>query len=242
MQAGWSRIEIGGKPADVFDTPESRFAVLYLHALSGETPATNAVFTAALRQYRLRCVAPHGGQCWWTDRPCPAFDADLTPERYLLDVVVPWIESTWQLGPRAVALAGVEMGGQGAVRLGFKHAGRFPVVASISGAMDAQEWFGRGTPLDDMYESRERCRLDTAILNIDAHDWPRHVWFCCAPTDAMSYRGNDRLQEKLSAMGVPHVADLDTPAAPGVRYADQMTPAMLAFVASALEKESRRLM
>jgi S-formylglutathione hydrolase len=85
-----------------------------------------------------------------------------------------------------------------------------------------------------MYENRERCRLDTAILHI-ADEWPRHVWFCCSPENAMCYRGNDRLHEKLSAIGVPHVADLDS-------RETERTPAMVEFVAGALEKESRRLM
>ena len=93
-----------------------------------------------------------------------------------------------------------------------------------------------------MYESRERCRLDTAILHVDGHDWPRHIWFSCSPDDGACYRGNDRLHEKLSAMGVPHTADLDTRAQPGVRYADQMTPPMLAFIASALAQEGRKLL
>jgi hypothetical protein len=93
-----------------------------------------------------------------------------------------------------------------------------------------------------MYESRERCRLDTAILHVGGHDWPRHIWFCCEPTDAMCYRGNDRLHEKLAAMGIPHTANLDTRAKLGVRYVEQMIGPMLAFVAGALEKESRRLM
>ena len=153
-----------------------------------------------------------------------------------------WAETAWRLGPRAVALCGVEMGGQGAVRLAFKHPERFPVAASVAGAFDCQDWYGRGTPLDEMYESRERCRLDTAVLNIDGHDWPRHLWFCCSPDDAACYRGNDRLHEKLTAIGVPHAADLDARAKPGARYVEQMTSGMLAFVAAALAKESKRLM
>jgi S-formylglutathione hydrolase len=151
------------------------------------------------------------------------------------------MESTWALGGRAVALAGVEMGGQGAVRLAFKHPQRFPVAASVAGAFDCQEWYGRGTPLDEMYESRERCRLDTAILHVDAHDWPRHIWFCCEP-GAFAWRGNDRLHEKLNAMGVPHAADLDTASPPGANYVEQRVPPMLAFVAESLRTESRRLM
>jgi S-formylglutathione hydrolase len=241
MIPGWTSTAIGGRRADVFDPPGSSFALLYLHSLAEESPAAGPAFTAELAKHRLRCVAPRGGPCWWADRVCPTFDEALTPERYLLDEVVAWMESQWQLGPRAIALAGVEMGGQGAVRVALKHPERFPVAASIAGAFDCQEWYGRGTPLDEMYASRERCRLDTAILHIAAHDWPRHVWFCCPP-EAFAYRGNDRLHEKLNAMGVPHAADLDTPAQPGTNYAEQMAPAMLAFVADALRKESRRLM
>jgi S-formylglutathione hydrolase len=242
MLDGWAQVVVGGKPTDVFDPPGARpLAVVHLHSLAEESPAADAAFTAALARHRLRCAAPHGGWSWWADRVCAEFDPRVTPERYLLDALVPWIETAWHLAPRAVALAGVEMGGQGAVRLAFKHPDRFPVAGSVSGAFDCQDWYGRGTPLDDMYASRERCRLDTAVLHVGDHNWPRHLWFCCEPTDAACYRGNDRLHEKLSATGVPHTADLDTRAPPGSRYADLMVPAMLAFVAEALEKEARRL-
>jgi S-formylglutathione hydrolase len=233
---GWTRVAIGGKAADAFDPPGALpLALVYLHSLAGESPATDPALTAALGRHRLRCLAPRGGRCWWADRLCPEFDAALTPERYLLDVLVPWAVSAWQIGPHGVALTGAEMGGQGAVRIAFKHPERFPVAASTSGAFDCQEWYGHGTPLDEMYDTRERCRLDTAILHIDAHDWPRHLWFGCSPTDTWCYRGNDRLHEKLAAMGVPHVADLDSD------DVERMKGEMVAFVAGALAKEARRL-
>ena len=244
MLAGWTRAEIAGKPADVFepDTP-GPFALLYLHPAGGETPATNATITAELHRHGLRCAAPRGRRSWWADRVCPEFDPELTAEQHLLRNVVPWMETRWGLGPRAVGAAGISMGGQGAVRLGFKYPGRFPVVASIAGAFDYHEWHGRGTPLDRMYESRERCRLDTAILQIHPHDWPPHVWFVCDPDDAEWYRGNDRLHEKLTAYGVPHTADLDTRAGGhSWDYFDHKTPAMIEFVATSLGRESRRLM
>lgn len=231
----WARAAVGGRPADVFDPPHALpFALLYLHALDGRTPATDAAFTAGLLRHRLRCVAPHGGPCWWADRVCPEFDPQLTPERYLLDAVVPWAEAAWRLGPRALAVAGTEMGGQGAVRLAFRHPERFPVAASLAGAFDVQDWYGRGTPLDEMYASRERARQDSAVLHVDGHRWPRHLWFGCAPTEAACYRGNDRLHEKLAAMGVPHTADLDT--------RGETTGVMLAFIADALAKEAKRLL
>ena len=230
MLPGWSHLDIGGKPADVF-TPDAppRFSLLFLHDFDGISPSANATFTALLNQHRLSCVAPLGGSCWWVDRICPAFNSTLTPERYLLDHVVPWIEAKSKLG---IAVVGIGMGGQGAVRLAFRHPEQFRVAASLNGAFDFHEWYGRGTPLDEMYASRERARQDTAILHIDPSRWPPHLWFACHP-DSEWYRGNDRLDEKLRAYGVPHTADLE---------AGGSLEAMLHFAVNGLERESRRLM
>ena len=237
MLSGWNSTEIAGKPADMFDAgPGAQpFALLWLHDEDGSTPATDPAFTAELKKCRLRCVAPRAGPSWWVDRVCAAFDPALTPERHLLDNVVPWMQSIARLGPRSIALAGVGMGGQGAVRLGFRQPAEFPVVASIAGAFDFHQRYGHGMPIDDMYPSREFARQDTAILYIAGHDWPPHIWFACSPVSEW-HRGNDRLHEKLAAIGVPHTADLDT-AGPPSRF---VAP-MLAFAVSALDRESRRL-
>ncbi len=235
MLSGWTRVAIAGKPADVFDPPHPLpFALLYLHPESGETPVTDSPFTNELRARRLRCVAPHALRSWWVDRICTEFDTQLTAEHHLRDNVVPWIESTWKLGKRTVGVAGLGMGGQGAVRLGFKYPKQFPVVASVAGAFDFHERYGQGTPLDAMYSSREHCRQDTAILHIPPHDCP-HIWFACSPGDAW-YRGNDRLHEKLAALGVAHTAELDVAVGD-----DRQTSSMLAFVVASIERESRRL-
>lgn len=230
----WARVAVGGVEVHTFDPPGARPAcVLYLHSLAEESPAADPAFGAALREHRLRCAAPRGGRCWWTARPCAEFPSPLSPEAFLLNELVPWLEARYALPPRAVALAGTEMGGHGAVRLALRHPGRFPVAASAEGAMDMHEWYGRGTPLDAMYESRERCRLDTAALHVHERDWPRHLWFACGAS-GFAWRGNDRLHEKLAALGVPHTAD---PSAAG----PQVGP-MLAFVSAALAAEAKRLM
>lgn len=232
MPARWNRINITGHPADVFKPANALpFAVLFLHDESGPKPALLEGLALQLEAQRLRCVVPHGASSWWLDRIFADFDPTLTAERYLLDSVVPWMESTWGIGPRAVAVAGIGMGGQGAVRLGFRHPEQFPIVASLDGAFDFHEHHGRGTPLDDIYATREQARQDTAILHIHGHVWPSHIWFACSPASQW-YRGNDRLHEKLSAMGIPHTAELD--AASDIN-------SMLSFVATALATESRRL-
>jgi hypothetical protein len=235
MLGGWTTVAIAGRPADVFDPPQSLpFALIYLHAECGDTPATNSNFTSELHARRLRCVAPRAQQSWWVDRVCLEFDSHLTAERHVRDNVTEWIASTWKLGPRSILLAGTGMGGQGAVRLGFKYPSEFPVVASIHGAFDFHERYGQGTPLDEMYASREQCRQDTAILHIPPHDCPQ-IWFACSP-DNEWYRGNDRLQEKLAALGVPHTAELDETV-----ESDRLFARMLTFSLGAIERESRRL-
>src|SRR5262245_29267379 len=134
----WQRIDIAGKPADVFDPPDALpFALLWLHDEDGRTPATDPATTAELRAKRLRCVAPHAARSWWVDRVCPEFDTQLTAERHILDNVVPWVGSHLRIPKGAdheLAVAGIGMGGQGAVRLGFRYPARFPVVASLDGA------------------------------------------------------------------------------------------------------------
>ncbi|WP_439621759.1 alpha/beta hydrolase-fold protein [Gemmata sp.] len=237
MHTGWSRTPIAGKPADHFEPPGALpFAVLFLHDESGESPAASAAVTAQLQAHRLRCVAPLAGPTWWVDRVSPVFDAALTPERHLLDNVLPWVESTWGIGPRGVAVAGVGMGGHGALRLAFRHPKRVAAAASVCGTLDFHDHYGRGTPLDAMYPSREYARQDTAVLHVGGHDWPANVWFACPPTDPR-HRGNDRLHEKLAAVGVPHAADLDAPGTP-----DDLLAPMFRFLADALARESRRLL
>lgn len=237
MLPGLTRTEIAGKPADIFEpaTPLP-FTVIWLHDDSGESPATSPVITTALRKHRLRCVAPHAGRSWWVDRVSSEFDPITTPERFLLDDVLPWCGSRWNVGPSGIAVAGIGMGGQGALRLAFRHPGRFPIAGSIAGTLDYHERHGHGTPLDELYPSRENARQDTAILHIHGHDWPPHIWFACSP-DATAHRGNDRLHEKLAAIGVPHTSDLDTRAEP-----EQFLDPLFTFLGAALERESRRLM
>jgi S-formylglutathione hydrolase len=234
MLPGWTRTEIAGIPARAFDPGLGArpFGLIWLHDESAESPADNTILAAALRDQMLPCVAPEGGESWWLDRVCPAFHLTQSAEQHLLANVIPWV----QAGGRVFAVAGVGMGGQGAVRLGLRHPKVVPVVASAAGAFDFHERYGAGTALDELYPSREYARQDTAILHVQPHDWPPHIWFACPPGHEW-YRGNDRLHEKLAAIGVPHVADLDTPGTP-----EDLVAPMLAWVVAALERESRRIL
>jgi S-formylglutathione hydrolase len=244
MPGSWSSALIADKPADVYvpPGPASRFGVLYLHDLGQESLRDRPAFTRWFDALQLVCVCPRGGACWWTDRPCPEFDPQLTPERYLLDHVVRYVGGVWGIGPRQIGLLGVGMGGQGALRLAFKHPDRFPAVAAIAPAIEYHELYGQGTPLDAMYTSKEQCRQDTALLHVSPLKAPPHIFFCVDPDDAW-YRGSDRLHEKLSALGVAHTRDLATRAGGhSWDYFDRMAEPAVRFVHAGLEQESRRLL
>jgi S-formylglutathione hydrolase len=243
MTGAWSQVEISGKNADVYDLPTPRFGVLFLHGIGLETLRDAPAFIRLFDDLNLVCVSPHGRCSWWGDRVCAEFDAARTPERHILTNVLPYFKGRWNLAPRSIALLGISMGGQGALRLAFKHPQLFPVVAGISSALDCHEVYGQGTALDDMYDSKEQCRQDTALMHVPPFNAPPHIYFCIDPADTLWYRGNDRLHEKLTALGVEHTADLSTRAGGhSWDYFTRMAEPALRFLHTGLEHESRRLL
>ncbi len=245
MNGTWTTTELAGHPVEVYapaSEPRPRLAVLYLHDRDGETLRNHPTFTRWFDELRLGCLCPIAGECWWADRPCPTFDPRLTPERYLLDHVVPFFAERWEISPRGIGVLGIGMGGQGALRLAFKHAKTFGVVAGIASAIDHQMLYHGGTPLDAMYDSAEQCRQDTATLHVHPSKYPEHIFLACDPDDDW-HRGNDRLHEKLGALAITHEADLTTTASGHTwSYFDQMAERAVRFVHAGLLQQGRRLL
>ena len=157
--------------------------------------------------------------------------------------VVPFFAKRWGLHPPAIGLLGISMGGQGALRLAFRHPKVFPVAAGIASALDFHELYGQGQTLDEMYDSKEACRQDTALMHLPPYDPPPHIYFCVDPDDTAWFRGNDRLHEKMTALGVEHTADLTTEAGGHAwTYFEHMAEPAVRFLHSGLEKQSRRLL
>jgi S-formylglutathione hydrolase len=246
MNGVWSCEAIAGKSAEVYQpagAARPRLGLLFLHPVGNETLRDRPAYTRRLDELRLACVCPMAPHTWWTDRVLPAFDAKLTAEQHIVKNVVPFFAERWGVLPRSIGLCGISMGGQGALRLAFRHPRLFPVAAGIASAFDFHELYGQGYSLDEMYDSKEQARQDTAILHIDPHDYPPHLFIAIDPEDADWYRGNDRLHEKLNALGVPHTIDFTTSAGGHTwEYFNRMAEPALRFVVQGLEKESRRLL
>jgi len=232
-------------PAD----PSPGRAVIYLHDLRERWLQEWPTLRDACEALRLPVVAPRTGRSWWLDRITPAFDVGTTPERYVIDHVVAEIAARFGVSPPGIAVLGVEMGGQGALRLAYRHPNTFPVAAAITPAIDFHAALREAHERDDgdlcdtlaaIYGDVERARQDTAILHIHPLNWPRHQLFTADPADRRWHDGAVRLQSKLAALGIPHVA-LVEPGGGGRPHADHVVADVMRFVSERLDQESRRL-
>jgi pimeloyl-ACP methyl ester carboxylesterase len=243
--AQWQQVAIGGKTADVYfpsrRSPEN-FALLFLHGHGRITLNGNPVYTAPLERLGLACICPHGERSWWGDRVCREFDPHVSPVGYLRESVLPWIQENLQTAPPAIAVLGVSMGGQGALRLAYRFPEQFPIVAAVAPAIDFHNWHGRGLPLDEMYSTAEAARQDTATLLLHPLHWPRHQLLMSDPTDAEWFDSAQRLASKLSSTGIPFESDFETRhGGQSWDYINHVASRVMQFVHAALEQELRRL-
>jgi len=235
-QGAWSRIHLADQLCDVFepDRPNADgFAVLYLHDSDARSLQGRIAFETALAEYGLPLMAPSGGRGWWTDRPSAALPAPLTPERHVMENVLPAMEQRWNSRPPRAALLGIGMGGQGALRLAYRHPRTFPVVAAIAPVIDFQRLYDDEELLRQMYSDPEEARQDTATLWLHPLNWPRHQFFCCDPADE-NWEGADRLRMKLASIGILHECELETGSRQPADYPDAMAPRVVRFLAERL--------
>jgi S-formylglutathione hydrolase FrmB len=217
---------------------------VYLHCSHCASLRGYPAFTREIARRGLRVIEPYSGQSWWTNRIWPEFDTQISAEAYVLKHIVPYVAERWDARPPGLALLGVSMGGQGALRMAYKYPNVFPTVAAISPAIDFQKRIVEGVDegLDYMYRDAEDARQDTATLHIHPLNWPRHQFFCCDPTDVRWHESVDRLRMKLWSLGVPFECDLVTEAGGhSFAYASHMAPRALDFIEKSLEQERLRV-
>ncbi len=246
----WSTIEVAGHRCEVYAPPDALpgRALIHLHDLRErwlqETPALRDIIEAR----RLPVLAPRTGRSWWLDRLVPSFDGAVTPERYVIDTIRGEAAARFGVEPPGIALLGMGMGGQGALRLAYRHPAVFPVAAAIAPAVDFHQAMRDAADRDDgedydtlwqLYGDVERARQDTAILHVHPLNWPRHQCFVSDPDDLHWHDGAARLHGKLVALGIPHVALLEDRG--GADFERRAAADVMRFVLEALDKESRRV-
>jgi len=243
----WSKLDVAGHGCRLFEPAEPSehgYTVIYLHGSRGASLEGYPEFTRQFVRHGLRVIEPQTGRSWWTDRIWPEFDPDISAEGYVLERVVPFVAERWGAQPPRLALLGVSMGGQGALRMAYKYPNVFPTVAAISPAVDFQKRIDEGVDpgLAYLYRDAEEARQDSALLHIHPLNWPRNQFFCCDPADLRWHDSADRLRMKLWSLGVPFECDLETSAGGhGFQYACHMAERVVGFLAERLEQERLRV-
>jgi putative tributyrin esterase len=126
-------------PVDYGSDADRRFPVLYLlHGFSGNYAdwCTNFRFADYARSYEEIIIMPEGDNSWYVNSYS---EPKLQWEDYIVDDLIPYVDSHYRTiaSRQGRAIAGLSMGGYGALFLGLKHHEMFAAVASLSGVVAA---------------------------------------------------------------------------------------------------------
>ena len=129
-------------PPDYRSSRTTRYPVLYLlHGLTGHysdwITKTNVADYAS--NYRMIVVTPEGNDGWYTDSATVGSDKY---ESYFLKELIPDVQKRYRTVETRYGrgVAGLSMGGYGALKFGLKFPATFIFAASMSGPLDAASW------------------------------------------------------------------------------------------------------
>ncbi len=142
-----------------YATSHRRFPVLYLlHGYTGNY--TNWVKLTKIvryaRPYEELIVMPDAANSWYVNNYA---DPKMQWEDYIIDDLIPYVDAHYRTiaARRGRAIAGLSMGGYGALYLGLKYHNLFCAVASLSGVV----------------ASADLSRWDPAVWEMVNTKWPK---------------------------------------------------------------------
>ena len=219
-------------PGDYFQRPSARFPVLYL--MHGGAGGNSAQWTTGggdeeriTAGAELITVMPDGGKVgWFTDWVDQAQGAQAW-EDFHLGQLIPWVDANLRtIAARSGrAIAGLSMGGFGAVRYAQDRPDLFAYVASFSGAVDLADPGTRGVigeqagqngfdpfgpfgnpfpPLDTTYTAVNPVTRAARLRGVGV---ALYVGSGANDFDAIEKtmaKSNARFDQALTAAGVPH--------------------------------------
>ena len=227
----------------------TRYPVLYLlHGHGGHYTdwlmRTNIADYAA--QYRMIIVMPEGNNSWYVDGAAGSNDKY---ESYLLQELMPDVDSRYRTiqSRYGRAIAGLSMGGYGAIKYGLKYPATFAFAASMSGAfgvtrytekeMGGSNWepflktFG---PLgSETRKANDIFEITKALTAGRVASLP-YFYFDCGTEDAAQHFDRNReLSELFLAKKIPHEYR-ELPGNHSWQYWDQQVQEVLKLAAERL--------
>ncbi|WP_321470909.1 alpha/beta hydrolase family protein [uncultured Paludibaculum sp.] len=143
-----------------------RYPALYLlHGLGDDQSAwafmTNV--SAYASRFGIIIVMPDAGRSWYVNS---AADPAAKYEDMIVKDLIPYVDSNYRTIPlrRARAVAGLSMGGYGAMFLGLKHSNRFAAIGAFSGALAISHGNPAPVPPTATAEARKRSEEMNALF------------------------------------------------------------------------------
>lgn len=194
-------------------TPEKRYPVLYLlHGASGDHlnwHKEDAKLYELSRKYEMIIVTPDVETSWLADSP---IKPKSQYESYIIKELIPFIDVEYSTIPtyRGRGIAGLSMGGHGAMVLAAKYPDIFGVASSTSGVLDIRmipETAGKKAIFGDPLDYPEVWNNNSAVYLADnlkkARRRPR-LMFDVGLNDYV-YEANLKYHTALKKLGIDHI-------------------------------------
>jgi putative tributyrin esterase len=160
-----------------YDQPSAlatRYPVLYLlHGLTGhyDNWTTRTRVSEYAAAYEIIIVTPEGNDGWYTDSQMAPAEKY---ETYMIKELIPDIDRRFRTinGRPGRAIAGLSMGGYGALKFGVKYPAMFAFAGSMSGAPNAASWT-REESFDFIWRSLHPVFGDEGSATRAANDLPK---------------------------------------------------------------------
>lgn len=193
-----------------------KFPVVYLlHGLTGHynnwTDKSKIVEYA--KNYNYIVVMPEGDNGWYTDSTTVPNDKY---ESYIIQELIPEIEKKFRAGTNreSRAIAGLSMGGFGAMKFGLKYPDKFRLIGSFSGALGivpipakAMKTFPSVEQVFGADDSQARKQNDVIRLvreiPTDKIKQLPFIYFDCGTEDFL-FQSNRDFADLLNEMKIPH--------------------------------------
>jgi S-formylglutathione hydrolase FrmB len=152
---------------------QTRYSVLYLlHGLTGhfDNWSDKTKLAEYASKYKYIIVMPEGNDGWYSDSVSVPNDKH---ESYFIQELIPEIDAKFRtVGTKeSRAIAGLSMGGYGALKFGLKYPEKFVLAGSFSGALDAplrgqNHQFLRPSIMSVFGEEGNKSRKDNDIFSL----------------------------------------------------------------------------
>ena len=160
-----------------------------------------------LSAYRLVVAMPDGGNGYYTN----AVNGGERREDDLIEDFLPHLEATLPILPRGKnwGVAGLSMGGYGAIKLALKHWRTFSIGASFSGALNVPGRPVRHDVFGDPETDRATRKIESAFWQAEQalcrFPWERPRLFLDCGTSDPLFGESQMFSNHLNFLGYPHL-------------------------------------